>query len=129
MPAPAPRSSRRWTSPKLGAPRTALSSAPFTPRSKKSASCLRIFLRGPQSLVICPARGIDPFQLAKDWTEKFQRNEILILSPFPAIIRRPTKETAEERTRLVLDLAVQHTAIYADVGGSLDKLMKGWKNE
>ena len=25
--------------------------------------CLRIFLRGPQPLVICPARGLDPFQL------------------------------------------------------------------
>src|SRR5690606_5408523 len=63
--------------------------------------CLRIFLRGPQPVVICPARGLEPFSLPKDWTQKYHRNELLILSPFPATIRRPTKETAEERTRLV----------------------------
>ena len=84
--------------------------------------CLRIFLRGPQPLVICPARGIDPFQLPKDWTKKFQRNEILILSPFPATIRRPTKETAEERTRLVLGLAPESMIVYATKGGSLESL-------
>ena len=81
--------------------------------------CLRIFLRGPQPLVICPARGIDPFQLPKEWIQKFQRNEILILSPFPGTIRRPTKETAEERTQLVLEIAERQTVIYATPGGHL----------
>src|ERR1700686_1189914 len=32
--------------------------------------CLRIFLRGPQHIVICPARGLDPFQLPADWKPK-----------------------------------------------------------
>src|SRR2546427_3016240 len=44
--------------------------------------CLRIFLRGPQRIVICPARGIDPFQLPPQWQTKFDRQELLIVSPF-----------------------------------------------
>jgi hypothetical protein len=57
--------------------------------------CLRNFLRGPQHIVICPARGVDPFQLPADWQPKFKRGELLIVSPFNSSIRRPTKETAE----------------------------------
>ena len=63
--------------------------------------CLRIFLRGPQPVVICPARGLDPFQLPADWRTKFQRNEMLIISLFDQSVRRPTRETAEARTRLI----------------------------
>jgi len=85
--------------------------------------CLRIFLRGPQYLVICPARGIDPFQLPKAWIKKFQREEILILSPFPATLRRPTKATAEERIRCVLGLASRRTVFHATPGGTLSRLL------
>ena len=85
--------------------------------------CLRTFLRGPQHLVICPARGIDPFQLPADWQLKFKRGELLIVSPFNSSIHRPTKETAEARTRLVFDLATHHTIIYATPGGVLERLI------
>jgi predicted Rossmann fold nucleotide-binding protein DprA/Smf involved in DNA uptake len=84
--------------------------------------CLRTFLRGPQHVVICPARGLDPFQLPSEWQTKFGRHELLIVSPFDSSIRRPTKETAEARTRLVLDLATNHKIIYATPGGLLDRL-------
>jgi predicted Rossmann fold nucleotide-binding protein DprA/Smf involved in DNA uptake len=84
--------------------------------------CLRIFLRGPQPIVICPARGIDPFQLPNGWESKFKRGELLIVSPFDLSIRRPTKETAETRNRLVVDLATCVTIIHASPGGHLDQL-------
>ena len=86
--------------------------------------CLRIFLRGPQSIVICPARGLDPFQLPMDWQTKFQRGELLLVSLFDSTIRRPTRETAETRTRLVFALAQRHTTIHATPGGLLDRLEK-----
>ena len=86
--------------------------------------CLRIFLRGPQSLVICPARGIDPFQLPAAWQAKFKRDELLMISPFDSSIRRPTKEAAEIRNKLVVDLATYVTVIHAIAGGSLDRLFK-----
>jgi predicted Rossmann fold nucleotide-binding protein DprA/Smf involved in DNA uptake len=84
--------------------------------------CLRTFLRGPQLIVVCPARGLDPFQLPLEWQTKFDRHELLVVSPFASSIRRPTKEIAEARTRLVLDLATNHKIIYATPGGLLDLL-------
>jgi predicted Rossmann fold nucleotide-binding protein DprA/Smf involved in DNA uptake len=84
--------------------------------------CLRIFLRGPQGIVICPARGLDPFQVPPDWQQKFKHGALLIVSPFDSSIRRPTKETAEIRTRLVLSLAQSKTIIHAFPGGSLSRL-------
>ena len=84
--------------------------------------CLRIFLRGPQPLVICPARGIDPFQLPGDWESKFKRAELLIISPFESSIRRPTKKTSEIRNRFVLHLATNCHIIHAAPGGLLSRL-------
>ena len=86
--------------------------------------CLRTFLRGPQPIVICPARGLDPFQLPVDWQTKFRRGELLLVSLFDSTIRRPTRETAETRTRLVFALARRHTIIHATPGGLLDQLEK-----
>jgi predicted Rossmann fold nucleotide-binding protein DprA/Smf involved in DNA uptake len=84
--------------------------------------CLRIFLRGPQRIVICPARGLDPFQLPSEWESKFKRGELLLISPFNPSIRRPTKETAETRNRLVVHLATNVTIIHASPGGHLEQL-------
>lgn len=86
--------------------------------------CLRIFLRGPQHILICPARGLDPFQVPTDWHSKFERGELLIVSPFDSTVRRATKETAKTRTRLVFDLASQHSILHASPGGVLDNLAK-----
>jgi predicted Rossmann fold nucleotide-binding protein DprA/Smf involved in DNA uptake len=85
--------------------------------------CLRIFLRGPQHIVICAARGLDPFQLPADWQRKFESSEMIIVSPFDPSIRRPTKETGEIRNKLVVDLAIDVTIIYASPGGYLDQLI------
>jgi len=85
--------------------------------------CLRIFLRGPQRIVICPARGIDPFLLPAEWQQKFKRRELLIVSPFDSSIRRPTKQTAELRTRLVLSHAECKTIIYASPHGALSRIV------
>lgn len=97
----------------------AVISAFHTPVEKE---CLRIFLRGPQHIVICPARGIDPFQLPGDWQTKYQCGELIIVSPFDSSVRRPTKETAEVRNRLVVDLATNVTIIHASPGGFLQRL-------
>lgn len=86
--------------------------------------CLRIFLRGPQRIVICPARGLDPFQLPADWQMKFKRGELLIVSSFDSSVRRPTKETAELRNQLVVDLATKVTIIHASRGGALERAIR-----
>ncbi|HEY5811391.1 MAG TPA: hypothetical protein VIT23_01910 [Terrimicrobiaceae bacterium] len=86
--------------------------------------CLRIFLRGPQHIVICPARGLDPFQLPADWQTKFNRGDLLLISSFDSNIRRPTRETAEARTELVIALAQHHTIVHASPGGLLHQIAK-----
>jgi len=86
--------------------------------------CLRIFLRGPQPIIICPARGIEPFQLPGDWQTKYDRGELLIISPFDSSIRRPSKEAAEIRNSLIVDLATDVTIVYASPGGQLQQLTK-----
>jgi predicted Rossmann fold nucleotide-binding protein DprA/Smf involved in DNA uptake len=90
--------------------------------------CLRIFLRGPQHIVICPARGLDPFLLPAEWQQKFKRGEILIISPFDSSVRRPTKETAELRTRLVLSFARSKTVIHAQPGGLIRRILEEMPN-
>jgi hypothetical protein len=61
--------------------------------------------------------------LPPDWQQKFTRGELLIVSPLDSSIRRPTRETAEIRTRLVLSLAQSKTIIHASPGGFLSKLI------
>jgi hypothetical protein len=55
---------------------------------------------------------------------KIQAGELLIISPFDSSIRRPTKETAEIRNKLVVDLATNVTIIHASRGGLLDQLAR-----
>ena len=112
---------RRWR----GESRAVISGF-HTPVEKE---CLRIFLRGPQRIIVCPARGIDPFLLPSDWQTKYQRGELLIISPFASSIQRPTKETSEIRNRLVVDLATDVTIIHASPGGLLDRLTSTSKCE
>ena len=81
-----------------------------------------MFLRGPQRIIVCLARGLDRVQLPIEWQPKFERNEFLIVSPFDSSVRRPTKETCEIRNRLVLDLATDYTIIHASPNGLLSKL-------
>ncbi|MBA2242221.1 MAG: hypothetical protein H0W04_04955 [Chthoniobacterales bacterium] len=54
---------------------------------------------------------------------KVQAGRVIIIRPFDSAIRRPTKETAAIRNRLVIDLATRHTIIHATPGGVLDRLM------
>ena len=56
--------------------------------------CLRLLLRGNQPVVVCPARGIEKMQVPRDWRPALDDGRLLVLSPFPAAVRRPTSELA-----------------------------------
>ncbi len=73
-----------------------------TPMEKE---CLRLLLRGSQPVVVCPARSIDNMRIPRDWRDPLNAGRMLLLSPFPATVRRPTAETAARRNDLVADLA------------------------
>ena len=88
-----------------------------TPMEKE---CLRLLLRGSQPVVICPARGIDNMRVPRDWRPALDDGRLLVLSPFPAKVRRPTAELAAQRNDLVADLAAQVFIAHAAPGGKTE---------
>ena len=82
--------------------------------------CLRLLLRGEQPVVVCPARGIDNMRLPRDWHPALDNGRLLVLSPFPATVRRPTAELAAQRNDLVASLAVQVFIAHAAPGSKTD---------
>ena len=53
--------------------------------------CLRILLRGKQPVVVCPARSIDNMRTPLDWRPALDGGRLLVMSPFPAMARRPRR--------------------------------------
>ena len=82
--------------------------------------CLRLLLRGRQSVVVCPARGIDNMRIPRDWRLALDDGRLLVLSPFPATVRRPTAELAARRNDLVASLAAQVFIAHAAPGSKTE---------
>ncbi len=74
-------------------------------QTRMEKECLRLLLRGEQPVVVCPARGIDNMRIPRDWRPALDDGRLLVLSPFPATVRRPTAELAAQRNELVASLA------------------------
>ena len=88
-----------------------------TPMEKE---CLRLLLRGEQPVVVCPARGIDNMRISRDWRSAMDDGRLLVLSPFPAAIRRPTAELAAQRNDLVASLASRVFIAHAAPGSKTE---------
>ena len=82
--------------------------------------CLRLLLRGGPPVVICPARGIDTMRIPRDWRPALDDGRLLVLSPFPATVRRPTEEFATRRNELVASLASWVFIAHAAPGGKTE---------
>lgn len=88
-----------------------------TPMEKE---CLRLLLRGRWPVAICPARGIENMRIPRDWRPGLEEGRILILSPFPAEVRRPTAKLAARRNDLVAALAERVFIAHAAPGGQTE---------
>ncbi len=73
--------------------------------SPMERECLRILLRGNQPLIICPARSLDGMRLPNEYKKPLDQSRLLLLSPFPAKLLRPTVQTSLYRNRFVAALA------------------------
>ena len=82
--------------------------------------CLRLLLRGTQPVVVCPARGIDNMRFPRDWRPALDDGRLLVLSPFPATVRRPTAEFAAQRNHLAANLAAQVFIAHAAPGSKTE---------
>ncbi|MXZ91527.1 MAG: DNA-binding protein [Chloroflexi bacterium] len=92
-----------------------------TPMEKE---CLRLLLRGNQPVVICPARSIDNMRVPRDWRGRMEDGKILVLSPFPETVRRPTVESAIQRNELVASLATQVFIAHASPGSKTESIAR-----
>jgi hypothetical protein len=66
---------------------------------------LAVLLRPPGRAVVCPARSIETMRLKPEWRAPFAEGRPVLLSPFPATLRRTTRDSAWQRNRLVAALA------------------------
>jgi hypothetical protein len=83
---------------------------------------LALLLEGTAPLLICPARGIEGLRLPRPWRGPLREGRLLILSPFPDQVRRPTLATAEVRNRVVAALSSRLMVLHASPGGRLARL-------
>ena len=81
---------------------------------------IALLLRGEQPVVVCPARGIDNMRIPRDWRPALDCDRLLVLSPFPAAVRRPTTATAAQRNDLVASLASRAFIAHAAPGSKTE---------
>ena len=85
---------------------------------------LDLVLRGPSSVVVCPARGLGTMRIPKGWKNPLAEGRLLLLSFFDDNIRRPTAEIAAKRNAHVAALANRLLIAHAEKGGKTEKLCK-----
>lgn len=91
--------------------------------SPMEKECLRILLRGPQPIILCPARGL-PRRLPPELHPALVSGRLLILSPFPDSEARVTRELAERRNLLVAALASEVWFAHISPDGQMAELAK-----
>jgi len=73
--------------------------------------CLKILLKGPAPVILCPARGLSPTllrgfpsELQAPLAEALTADRLLILSPFGPEVKRASQATSKTRNEFVLVL-------------------------
>ena len=85
---------------------------------------LDLVLRGPSSVVVCPARGLGNMRIPKGWKNPLAEGRLLLLSFFDDNIRRPTADIAAKRNAHVAALAERLLVAHAEQSGKTEKLCK-----
>ena len=91
--------------------------------SPMEEECLRILLRGPQPLIICPARGLERMRIPREWKESLRRGRLLVLSAFGLSDKRATAELAARRNEVVVALADEVWMAHITPGGAMSRLV------
>jgi len=81
--------------------------------SPMERECLRILLRSPHPVIICPARGL-PRRIEPEFKRPLTEGRLLLLSAFPDTVKRATEQTAHQRNRVVAALAERIFIAYAE---------------
>jgi predicted Rossmann fold nucleotide-binding protein DprA/Smf involved in DNA uptake len=90
--------------------------------SPMERECLRILLCGTHPIIICPARSLDKMRLPHEYKNPLDQSRLLLLSPFPAKLRRATVQTSLYRNRFVAALADRIFVPYAAPSSKTEQL-------
>jgi len=85
--------------------------------SPMERDCLDILLRGPQPVILCPARRISGLRLGLAARKAVREGRLLVVSPFGGNVRRTTVNQAVYRNNLVVALADALFVPHAAPGG------------
>jgi len=91
--------------------------------------CLAVLLRGPQPVIVCPARGLARMRLKREYKAPIAAGRLLLMSPFEEKVRRMTADTALTRNRFVAALADTVLIAHAQPGSKTEQLARevvGW---
>lgn len=83
---------------------------------------LAVLLRGRQPIIVVDARG-PRMRVPAEWRAAIDAGSLRVVSPFDGI-RRPTRQTAAERNRLVLRSARAVLVAHASPGGQTEGLAR-----
>jgi len=86
--------------------------------------CLAVLLRGPQPVIVCPARGLARMRLKREYKEPMAAGRLLLISPFSEKVRRMTADTALPRNRFVAALADTVLIAHAQPGSKTELLAR-----
>ena len=86
--------------------------------------CLAVLLRGPEPVILCPARNVERLRLPAEHREPLRQGRLLILSGFGEGESRVTAETAAVRNRFVAALADALFVAHAAPGGRTEEVCR-----
>ena len=84
--------------------------------------CLNLLLRGPQPIVVCPARSLERPRLPRAWRTPIEQGRLLVLSPFPPDATRTTQKQTEARNLLVSELGTALFIAHAAPGSHTETI-------
>ena len=89
---------------------------------------LDILLKGTQPVILALARGM--YQKPdKEILKHVEAGRMLIITPFERSVTYITKETAEIRNRLIIDLADEIMVAHMTKGGQIENLLRDYPNK
>ena len=92
--------------------------------SQLEQSVFRYLRQGTrQPILYALARGIQP-SLSLEYAKEIEEGHLLFISPFDAGLAMVTKETADLRNLLMVELADELFVPYVTPGGGMEKLLK-----
>jgi predicted Rossmann fold nucleotide-binding protein DprA/Smf involved in DNA uptake len=84
---------------------------------------LHYLLKGIQPIILALARGLKQ-NIEPEFKKPLEQGRLLIITPFEEKIIRVTEQTAEQRNKLMIELADGITVGYASEGGGLEMLLR-----